>query len=45
MNPGISLLEGMPGFLSGLQQAESDVPSTPAGVKARVSREAEGPVK
>lgn len=35
----------MPGILSGMQQAAHDVPSTPAGVKARDSREAGGPVK
>lgn len=28
-----------------MQQAAHDVPSTPAGVKARASREAGGPVK
>lgn len=42
--PGFSLQEGMPGILSGMQQAGHDVPSTPAGVKARASREVGGPV-
>lgn len=44
VGPSISLQEGVPGILSGMQQAGHDVPNSPAGVKARASLEAGGPV-